>query len=354
MTPASMPFIDLHAHYPMHTPFPPVPFENPADQWKKGVFDTVNVTVNYEGLQPRVSLERWFLDHPENRVTGFGSVLLDEQDEFLVDSAPRPNAINHLWAQLQNVEGEIRKDGRVKIARTPGQVENYINDLQPFIFHTLEGGFHLGGNPDNVNSLADQGVAAIIPAHLFYRGVATCENGFPPAVFEIFRHELENQPNVGLTDLGKAIVEAAFRRGVLVDITHARADAQQDIFEIAAGYPRRPIISPHNGVRGICNAGLNLSDDAILRIHASGGIVGVIFYTQWLRRLNVADFRDDLRLITDVIDYIYAKTGSYDSIGIGSDLDGFIEPIATCSNYSKMSALSRALVGKYGQDVAEK
>ena len=349
-----MPFIDLHAHFPMHTPFPPMPFEDPADQWKKAVFDTANATLNYENLQPRVSLEHWFADDPHYRVTGFGSVLLDEQDEFLVSPAPpRPNAITHIRAQLQNVEDEIRRDGRVTIARTPQQVENCVNARQPFIFHTLEGGFHLGGDAANVNHLADLGVAAIIPAHLFYRSVATCENAFPPAAFAIFRHELESQPNVGLTDLGKAIVENAFQRGVLVDITHARADAQADIFEIAAGHPGRPLISSHNSVRGINDAGLNLSDDAILRIKQSNGIIGVIFYTQWLRKPGI-DLRDDLHLITDVIDYIHSKTGSFDNIGIGSDLDGFIEPIHMCSNYSKMSSLSRALIGKYGQDVAER
>lgn len=155
---------------------------------------------------------------------------------------------------------------------------------------------------------------------MFYRGVSTCENGFPPAAYFIFRHELENQPKVGLTDLGKAIVECCLKRGVLVDITHARSDALKDIFEIASGYPDRPIISSHNSVRCVCDAELNLSDDAIRLIQKTDGIIGVIFYTHWLRHEQGSDSRDDFRLITDVIDHIEGVTNCYDHVGIGSRL----------------------------------
>jgi microsomal dipeptidase-like Zn-dependent dipeptidase len=47
-------------------------------------------------------------------------------------------------------------------------------------------------------------------------------------------------------------------------------------------------------------------------------------------------------------------TGTYDNISIGSDLDGFIEPIQMCSNYGKMTALPPCLIAKYGQDVANR
>lgn len=187
-----------------------------------------------------------------------------------------------------------------------------------------------------------------------YRSIATCENGFPPAVFPLFKRDLDDQPNLGLTDLGKAIVESCFRRGVIVDITHARADAQQDISDIAAGYPHRPLISSHNSVQAVCAAGLNLSDYAITRIHQSNGIIGVIFYTQWLRHLEGPDSRSDFQLITDVIDHIQCVTGEYDNIGIGSDLDGFIAPIKLASDYSKMSAISKGIIDKYGASVADK
>jgi hypothetical protein len=73
-----MPFIDLHAHFAMH-------HEIPDDPGQKILFDSLNATINYEDLQPRVSLKRWFDDNSDNAVTGFGSVLYDPQDDFFVD-----------------------------------------------------------------------------------------------------------------------------------------------------------------------------------------------------------------------------------------------------------------------------
>src|SRR5215813_175525 len=241
-----IPFLDLHAHFPMHTPFPPMPFDNPFDEWKKLAFDTLNHLANYEGGKPRVSLSNWFAD-TGNRVTGFGSVLYDPEDELLVNTGdkPRPKAIDHIKAQLCNVEKEV-KSADVAIARNPNEVEEHLNHRQPFLFHTLEGGFSLSGCTNNVGDLAKLGIAAITPAHLLYRGVATCENAFPPLIEPLFDAELKNQPNCGLSSLGHDIVEACFINRVIVDITHTRSDAQKDIFDIADGYADLPLISSHN------------------------------------------------------------------------------------------------------------
>jgi microsomal dipeptidase-like Zn-dependent dipeptidase len=352
--PARIPFLDLHAHFPMHTPFPPIPFSDPLDEWKKLAFDSLNALANYENGKPRVSREHWFGDLG-NRVSGFGSVLYDPEDELLVTTGtkPRPDAIKHVEAQLTNVEKEIHCDNRVKIVYNPGDVEDCLNHDVPFLFHTLEGGFSLGGDPRNVVALAQKGVASLTPAHLLYRSVATCENAFPPIIEPLFDAELKHQPNLGLTQLGCQVVEACFQNRMIVDITHARHDAQQEIFDIADGYPQLPLISSHNSVRGILNVGLNLSDEAIAHIQKSNGVIGVIFYTQWLRT-GAADPRSDIQLITDVIDYIYQKTGTFDHIAIGSDLDGFIEPIEICSNYSKMSSLVDPILYRYGQVAGEK
>lgn len=350
-----IPFVDLHAHFPMHSPFPPKPFEHPRDNWKRGLFAAANRLLNFENGHPRVSLQRWFEDDPQKRVSGFGSVLYDPEDEFLVDTGPIPipSAFGHICAQLANVEREISDDGRVVVARTPNEVARCVSDNVPFIFHVLEGGFSLGGNPSRVRTLARLGVASIVPAHLLYRGVATCENGFPPAAYALFKDELARQPALGLSSLGRELIEECFRNGIVVDVTHARDDAQRDIFEIAAGYPTRPVISSHNSLRSISPAGLNLSDETVFRIKATNGVVGVIFYRHWLRR-SMMDWRPDLQLLTDVIDRVVALTSSYDYIAIGSDLDGFIDPIQICSNYSKMSTLVRPLLARYGQTAAEK
>jgi len=157
--PARIAFLDLHAHFPMHTPFPPMPFESPGDEWKKVAFDKLNRSVNYENGKPRVSLANWFADSG-NRVAGFGSVLYDPEDELFVGSGdkPRPDAIKHIAAQQNNVENEIAADQRAKIAYNPTQVDNYLKRDVPFIFHTLEGGFSLSGDPTRLSTSSPLGI----------------------------------------------------------------------------------------------------------------------------------------------------------------------------------------------------
>jgi len=130
-----MPFIDLHAHFPMH-------HEIPDDLGQKILFDSLNSTINYEDLQPRVSLKRWFDDKSENAVTGFGSVLYDPQDDFFaVPDKPRPKAFQHITDQLDRVVKEITDDKRVKIARNPNDVDTFLKDRQKFIFQRSKAGF---------------------------------------------------------------------------------------------------------------------------------------------------------------------------------------------------------------------
>ena len=181
--------------------------------------------------------------------------------------------------------------------------------------------------------------------------MATCSNAFPFLPDELFQALNPDQdPAVGLTPLGFKIVERIFRERILVDITHSSDKAQADVFEVAAGFPGRPLISSHNGVRGRSNYRLNLSDAALERIAASGGIVGVILASHWLRQPeDQLCGRDGFDLVFDTIDYIAAKTGSFDHVGIGSDFDGFIRPVKGCEDYGHTPALVSAIEQRYGE-----
>ena len=47
------------------------------------------------------------------------------------------------------------------------------------------------------------------------------------------------------------------------------------------------------------------------------------------------------------IDHIVSVTGGYDHVGIGTDLDGFIEPIAECPNYSYIGVIEDVIRRQY-------
>ncbi|HYL56353.1 MAG TPA: membrane dipeptidase [Gemmatimonadales bacterium] len=303
-----------------------------------------NQLLNYQAGEPRVSLQKLLAGTPG----GIGSVLCDPEDEFFHDAQPVPEAFEHVLAQMANVETEV--DGKATVVRNPADLRRCLESGQRFLFHCVEGAYGLGGNPDNVAALAKRGVAYVIVAHLFFRGVATCANAIPflpDAIFERWLNP-DQDPKVGLTKLGHEIVDRLFQARILVDITHCSDRAQADIFAIARGYPGQPVISSHNGVRGESDYPLNLSDDAVRRIADSGGVIGVILFPHWLRRRHhQLSGADGFPLLFDTIEYLRERTGD-DHIAIGSDLDGFIKPLKGCENYAETPALVEAVQLRYG------
>ena len=275
-----MALLDIHCHFPMHTRFPPQITQGPPPVGKELEYWAANTLLNFQGGKPRVSLDQLCAGAPG----GIASVLYDPEDEFFRDANPVPAAFDHLLAQMKNVETEIA--GKVEVARNPAQVRKCLLQTgQRFLFHCVEGAFALGGDVDNVDKLADCGVAYVIVAHLFYRGVASCANAIPFVPDPVFETVLnpEQNPAVGLTPLGQAIVSRLFEKRILVDITHCNEWAQKEIFALARDHGNAPVISSHNGVRGTSDYPLNLCREAVQNIAQLGGVIGVILSKHWLR-----------------------------------------------------------------------
>ena len=343
-----MPLIDLHTHYPMHTKFPPRIGSDVPDAGKKLEFWAANLLLNYNAGHPRVTLDEFEAGSPG----GVGSVLYDPDDEFFRESKPRPQAFGNLIAQMDNVEKEIAASrGAVHLAKNPGDLSRYLQNGQRFLFHCIEGALAFGGDPANVASAAARGVAYVIIAHLFFRGVATCANAFPFLPDELFRDLNPDQDDqTGLTPLGEDIVSEVFRNRMLVDVTHCTDRARADIFRIAQKYPGSPVISSHNGVQQESNYGLNLSDEALKQIADTGGVIGVILFPHWLRQPNEQIFgADGFPLVFDTIQHI-ANVVGFDHVAIGSDLDGFIKPVKGCETYAQTPALVAAIQARFPQN----
>jgi microsomal dipeptidase-like Zn-dependent dipeptidase len=163
----------------------------------------------------------------------------------------------------------------------------------------------------------------------------------------------------GLTPLGRELVEAMVDEGILVDLTHMRAQSIRDVFTLLdARDPAHevPVIATHMAYRF---GGLEYSfdDDTVKRVTARGGLLGLIlcqhYITSGLDDI-VETFDGSVKALCRHIDKIHELTGSYDHIGIGSDLDGYIKPaLPGLDHQGRMADLQRALRDRYGDDVAE-
>lgn len=115
--------------------------------------------------------------------------------------------------------------------------------------------------------------------------------------------------NEGLSRLGYDIVEECNDIGVLIDVSHASDATIADVIYCS----RDPIIASHSGCRALVPHVRNLTDTQIVQIGLSRGMVCVPFARK---------FVGTAAGIADAIDHICQLTGSYQRVGIGSDIDG--------------------------------
>ncbi|HKJ93831.1 MAG TPA: membrane dipeptidase [Longimicrobiales bacterium] len=367
-----MVIIDLHTHYPMHLlarePMPPSRFRNRKTallDWVRGpVLRIANRLWNYPGAGSAPAVTNDSL--ARSSVRAAVSVLyapFDEVDVGLPYGAPPASRyMDGLLRQLDLVEASVTGQTESVIARNPAELDAAVQGGRVALVHAVEGGFHLGASPRevaaNVASLARRGVAYITLAHLFWRQVATNTPALPFLPDRVYRW-IFPQPDVGLTELGRAAVAAMVRNGVLVDVTHMSRRAFDEtiaILDALDPHERVPVIASH----AACDFGglaYNLADDQVVAVARRGGVVGLIASRHYMARgLGPArSFADSVNILCRHIDHVYALTGEHDTVAIGSDLDGFIKPtlpgLETPAGYDAVEA---ALTERYGAAVARR
>jgi microsomal dipeptidase-like Zn-dependent dipeptidase len=369
---------DLHSHYPMHL----VP-EAEADavrlirspRARRKLLERIRALVvglasrfaNYESFEsgPRVTVP--LLRAGDVRVVL--SVLyspFDELDLDLAYGAPPTGAyLDTIVRQLETVETEIaeRFPDRAAVVRDPRQLDAALAEGRIALVHCVEGGFHLGGTPQEVErgvgELARRGVAYVTLAHLVWRAVATGANAIPFIPSPLYR-VLFPQPRVGLTELGDAAVRAMVRHGMLVDVTHMSRRSLDDTFALLDELdPDRavPVLASHGAYR-FGRDRYNLDASTVERIAERGGVIGLMLAehqtVDGLRWRRTASLEDSLEVIFRHLDRIAEITGSNRHSAIGSDLDGFIKPtLAGLGDAERLGALHAALAGRYGREDGE-
>lgn len=375
---------DLHAHYPMHV-VPGLRGSLWRLLWSRRGQRRLRDLVRAEliGVASRFGNYRTFFSGPRVRTRymregGVGvalSVLYSFFDEADVLDGPLPRAsyVDDLLDQLGEVEEHVASEHRsdVVVATGPRQLEEARRQGKLALVHCVEGGFHLGPTPADVSRaverLAGRGVAYVTLAHLIWRGIATDAPALPFMSDAEYRRWLP-QPAEGLSDLGRAAVEAMVRERVLIDLAHMSERSLRDTFELLDRLdPERtvPVLASHAGYR-FGSQEYMLDAATIERIAARDGVVGLILARHqiedglpsghgrrpWLSRRR--RFDSSFETLCRHIDEIHRLAGSHRHAAIGSDLDGFIKPtLPGLDDMRDMRRLEQALRRRYGDGDAE-
>lgn len=130
----------------------------------------------------------------------------------------------------------------------------------------------------------------------------------------------------GLSKFGIEVVEKMNTLGMIVDVSHLSDGGFWDCIR----HSRAPVAASHSNARSICAHPRNLSDEMLRALGEKGGVAGLNFYSEFLRkgrgictesRVN-AGGRASMEDIADHAVWMIRKAGE-DAVALGTDFDGF-------------------------------
>ena len=193
--------------------------------------------------------------------------------------------------------------GRFTLIRSRADLKTYLErrTREPHItagFLGVEGAHCLDGDLNALDELFAAGVRVVAPTHFHDNFLGGSASGATKG---------------GLTPAGKQLIAMIEQRHMLVDLAHASPAVVSDVLALA----KRPVLVSHTGVRGTADNPRNLSDEQLIGVARTGGVVGIAFF-------DTAVGGTDYAHVVRAIKHAVSKIGA-DHVALGSDFDGAVQ-----------------------------
>lgn len=99
---------------------------------------------------------------------------------------------------------------------------------------------------------------------------------------------------------------------MIVDLAHASAQTIEDVLAVST----KPVLVSHTGVKATCDNNRNISDEQVIKIAKTGGIIGIGY---WPTATCGANAQAIARAIKHVAHLVGAE-----HVALGSDFDGAV------------------------------
>jgi membrane dipeptidase len=295
------------------------------------VFDGHNDALTADGHEALATGRQGHLDIPRMRTAGVRGAIfavftpsagdddfepVERQDGAraveLAEQVPHTDAAAFATAAAGRLAA-LERGGHVRIARTVADLdEAHDGDGPPAAVLHLEGAEAIDPTLESLDLWYSAGLRSLGP-------VWSRPNDFAHGVQFVWPSSPDIGP--GLTAAGEALVRRCADLGILVDLSHLNEAGFWDVQRADVG----PMVASHSAAHALCASSRNLTDRQLDAIGASGGLVGIVYATPFLR----ADFADDpdtpLELIAQHAAYVAERIG-VEHVGLGSDFDGATIP----------------------------
>ncbi|RME76823.1 MAG: peptidase M19 [Planctomycetota bacterium] len=202
--------------------------------------------------------------------------------------------------QMERLAHMLEGRDDVALVRTAAELRANAARGVISLFHGIEGAHALpDGDLSKLDWLAEHGVLFVAPVHLE-------DNAYG--------HHGGGDPERGLTELGRRLIDRMNELGLLVDTAHAGSRTLQEAVRRSAFPP----INSHTGVKAVRDHWRNISDDDIRAIAARDGVIGIMFGGMALDHPRIDEILAHMQHVIDLVGDRY--------VALGSDWDGWIRP----------------------------
>jgi membrane dipeptidase len=159
---------------------------------------------------------------------------------------------------------------KMAVALSVQQARDIAESGRMAVFLSCESGWDMEGDLDVLRAFYRLGLRAVqFSSQTAFNGIADAGGGTHWG---------------GISPRGRALIEEMNALGILIDITHASADAMRQIIDAS----KMPVVASHIAAAAVSGAG-GVPDDIIARMAAKGGLMGVhggsssvgVRYKQW-------------------------------------------------------------------------
>ncbi len=247
------------------------------------------------------------LDLPRLQDGGLGGAMWSITTNPFRSPAARWEVFQKNLRGLQSLVNASR--GAMRIVRTHSEYMAARAQHAHAVLVSIQGGNALEAAPNGPADIANNAVVRVTLVHLTSSVYGTTSS--PQSALRF---------NKGLTRAGAQLVERLNDRRIFVDLAHIHPKAFWDAVRIHD--KRQPLLATHTGVTGVKKHWRNLDDKQLRAIADTGGVVGVIFSTAFLKTRRTGA---DAGMVVDHIEHIVNVVGE-DHAAVGSDFDGAIIP----------------------------
>lgn len=214
---------------------------------------------------------------------------------------------------------EDKAPDQVRILRTKADLDAVLAARaagQPLTGALLgsEGGHILEGDLANLDRLYAAGYRLMGLTHFFDNALGG---------------SLHGEDNSGLTDFGRAVVEAMVDKHMVIDLAHASPRMAREVIAMTD----QPLILSHTGIHSHCEVKRNFEDDLMREIAATGGVIGIGYWEDVTCDASPAGIAKTLKAAIDLV--------GADHVALGSDYDG---SVTVEFDTSELAALTQALM----------